>query len=143
MTKQLNIRLPETTIDRINQLAKIYGSQAKAVIAAVEHLHTKEIEMYTTQDVAKMLGKVSLETALNLVGEPTDDAYISDVTGNEWTEPHDNGTVVYQFSDDEIAHDDDDSAWAENLPWDNDHIVRITLTAESVSGTWQEDVWLR
>lgn len=45
MTKQLNIRLPEPTIDRINELAEDYGSQAKVIIAAVEQLHTKESVM--------------------------------------------------------------------------------------------------
>lgn len=47
--RQFNVRLPETTIDRIKQLSKIYGSQAKVVIAAIENLHTKDIEMIGKQ----------------------------------------------------------------------------------------------
>lgn len=43
-TKQLNVRLPEVVIDDINELSEIYGSQAKAVIAAITNLK-KEIEM--------------------------------------------------------------------------------------------------
>lgn len=43
-TKQLNVRLPEVVIDDLNELSKIYGSQAKALIVAVTNLH-KEIEM--------------------------------------------------------------------------------------------------
>ena len=42
--KQFNVRLPEVTIRRIKRLAILYGSQSKAIIAAVERLH-KEIEM--------------------------------------------------------------------------------------------------
>lgn len=41
-TKQLNVRLPEVVIDDLNQLSKRYGSQAKALIAAIENLK-KEI----------------------------------------------------------------------------------------------------
>ena len=45
MTKhQLNVRLPKPTITEINELAEIYGSQAKAVIAAVAKLK-KESDM--------------------------------------------------------------------------------------------------
>jgi hypothetical protein len=47
MTTQINIRLPQPSIDRLNDLTKKYGSQAKAIIAALENLHTKEIEMET------------------------------------------------------------------------------------------------
>ena len=43
-TKQLNVRLPEVIIDDLNNLSKVYGSQAKALIAAITNL-TKEIEM--------------------------------------------------------------------------------------------------
>lgn len=43
-TKQLNVRLPGVVIDDLNELSKIYGSQAKVLIAAVTSLH-KEIEM--------------------------------------------------------------------------------------------------
>lgn len=43
-TKQLNVRLPEVVIDDLNELSKIYGSQAKALIVAVTNLH-KETEM--------------------------------------------------------------------------------------------------
>jgi Arc/MetJ-type ribon-helix-helix transcriptional regulator len=43
-TKQLNVRLPEVVIDDINELSEIYGSQAKAMIAAITNLK-KEIEM--------------------------------------------------------------------------------------------------
>jgi Arc/MetJ-type ribon-helix-helix transcriptional regulator len=43
-TKQLNVRLPEVVIDDLNDLSKIYGSQAKALIAAITNLQ-KEIEM--------------------------------------------------------------------------------------------------
>lgn len=45
MTQQVNVRLPQPTINRLGELAEIYGSQAKAIIAAIENLHTKEIEM--------------------------------------------------------------------------------------------------
>jgi len=45
MSTQLNVRLPDPTIDRINELVDDYGSQAKVIIAAVENLHTKEKEM--------------------------------------------------------------------------------------------------
>lgn len=45
MTTQVNIRLPQPTIDRLRELAELYGSQTKAVIAAIENLHTKEVEM--------------------------------------------------------------------------------------------------
>lgn len=45
MTTQINVRLPQPSIDRLNDLTKKYGSQAKAIIAALENLHTKEIEM--------------------------------------------------------------------------------------------------
>lgn len=44
MTTQLNVRLPDITISEINDLAEVYGSQAKAIIAAVTNLH-KEITM--------------------------------------------------------------------------------------------------
>ena len=43
-TKQLNVRLQEVVIDDLNELSKIYGSQAKALIVAVTNLH-KEIKM--------------------------------------------------------------------------------------------------
>jgi len=43
-TKQLNVRLPEVVIDDLNELSEIYGSQAKAMIAAITNLK-KEIDM--------------------------------------------------------------------------------------------------
>lgn len=46
-TVQVNVRLPQPSIDRLNDLTKKYGSQAKAIIAAIENLHTKETEMET------------------------------------------------------------------------------------------------
>lgn len=59
-TKQLNVRLPEVVIDDLNELSKIYGSQAKALIVAVTNLH-KEIEM--KQEVQKLLNDIdSAET---------------------------------------------------------------------------------
>lgn len=45
MTQQVNIRLPQPTINRLGELAELYGSQAKAIIAAIENLHTKDIEI--------------------------------------------------------------------------------------------------
>lgn len=45
MTQQVNVRLPQPTINRLGELAELYGSQAKAIIAAIENLHTKEIQM--------------------------------------------------------------------------------------------------
>lgn len=42
--KQINVRLPEVVIDDLNKLSAIYGSQAKAMIAAITNLK-KEIEM--------------------------------------------------------------------------------------------------
>ena len=38
MSKQLNVRLPEVVIDDLNQLSKTYGSQAKALIVAIQNL---------------------------------------------------------------------------------------------------------
>lgn len=43
-TKQLNVRLPEVIIDDLNQLSKIYGSQAKALIVAITN-QKKENDM--------------------------------------------------------------------------------------------------
>lgn len=43
MNKQINIRLPEATRERLNVLAGYYGSQSKAVIAAVEALYTEHV----------------------------------------------------------------------------------------------------
>ena len=40
-TTQLNVRLPDVVIDDINYLSKKYGSQAKAIIAAVTSLATE------------------------------------------------------------------------------------------------------
>ena len=37
-TKQVNVRLPEVVIHDLNQLSKIYGSQAKALIVAIVNL---------------------------------------------------------------------------------------------------------
>lgn len=47
MTTQINVRLPQPSVSRLSDLTKKYGSQAKAIIAALENLHTKEIEMET------------------------------------------------------------------------------------------------
>lgn len=41
-TRQLNVRLPEVVIDDLSQLSKTYGSQAKALIVAIQNLK-KEI----------------------------------------------------------------------------------------------------
>lgn len=43
-TKQLNVRLPEVVIDDLNELSKIYGSQAKALIVAIQNLK-KDVAM--------------------------------------------------------------------------------------------------
>ncbi len=41
MTTQFNVRLPDVVIDDINYLSTKYGSQAKAIIAAVTTLATE------------------------------------------------------------------------------------------------------
>jgi len=119
MATQLNVRLPQPTIDRTNQLAKIYGSQAKVIIVAIELLHTKEFEM-------------NINTALTKVGEMkfTDDSTTFTDDGNNWTDRRPNGTVYYQFTDDEIsaANASDPQLGAEYstyLPWDNAHVTEI------------------
>lgn len=44
MTPQFNVRIPQTVIDEINELAQNYGSQAKVIIVAVSKLK-KEVEI--------------------------------------------------------------------------------------------------
>lgn len=44
MTTQFNVRLPDVVIDDINYLSKKYGSQSKALIAAVTSL-AKELRI--------------------------------------------------------------------------------------------------
>lgn len=56
MTTQLNVRLPDITIEQVNELAQVYGSQAKAIIAAVTNLH-KEITM--RQQATDALNKIT------------------------------------------------------------------------------------
>lgn len=41
MTTQFNVRLPDVAIDNIRYLTKKYGSQSKAIIAAVTALTTE------------------------------------------------------------------------------------------------------
>jgi hypothetical protein len=41
MTTQFNVRLPDVVIDDINYLSTKYGSQSKAIIAAVTNLATE------------------------------------------------------------------------------------------------------
>ena len=47
MTTQFNVRLPDITVSEIKHLSHIYGSQSKAIIAAVSKLaaEIKELEM--------------------------------------------------------------------------------------------------
>jgi len=55
MTTQFNVRLPDPTIARINQLVESYGSQSKTIIAAVENLQAKDNQM----DAQKLFAAIS------------------------------------------------------------------------------------
>lgn len=68
-TKQLNVRLPEVVIDDLNQLAKVYGSQAKALIAAITSIK-KEIKMSLTQKAKNLALEIWKEQLAAGVGEP-------------------------------------------------------------------------
>ena len=59
---QLNIRVPDLTIEKINDLATKYGSQAKAVIAAIENLHRKEIANMKTIRIDRKKDVIYIET---------------------------------------------------------------------------------
>jgi hypothetical protein len=61
---QLNIRVPSLTLEKINDLAGKYGSQAKAVIAAVENLHKQEIANMNTLRIERTEKKITIETQM-------------------------------------------------------------------------------
>jgi len=62
---QLNIRVPDLTIEKINDLANKYGSQAKAVIAAVENLHKQEIANMNTIRIERTKKEITVQTQMN------------------------------------------------------------------------------
>lgn len=62
---QLNVRLPDITVQKINDLAAKYGSQAKAVVAAVEELHRKEIANMNTIRIERTDKKITIQTQMN------------------------------------------------------------------------------
>lgn len=68
-TKQLNVRLPEVVIDDLNQLSKIYGSQAKALIAAIVNLK-KEMKMSLSPKAQKLVLEIWKEQLAAGIGEP-------------------------------------------------------------------------
>lgn len=83
MSKQINIRLPQPTINRLKDLVKSYGSQAKAVIAAIELLHTKEIEMAAKYDYVYIEGNAGGLHLLVLAGEKP----VAGITNLEYATP--------------------------------------------------------
>lgn len=61
---QLNIRVPDATIEKINALAATYGSQAKVVIAAVENLYRKELANMNTIRIERTKSKITVQTQM-------------------------------------------------------------------------------
>ncbi len=63
-TSQFNVRLPDITVQKINDLATKYGSQAKTVVAAVEELHRKEIANMNTIRIERTDKKITVQTQM-------------------------------------------------------------------------------
>lgn len=64
--------------------------------------------------------------ALEKVGDTRGNAFLDFNTryGSFWKEPRENGYVDYEFSEEEQAAADEING-AEDLPWDDEHIVRV------------------
>jgi CRP-like cAMP-binding protein len=63
-TLQFNVRLPGITVQKINDLATKYGSQARAIVAAVENLHKQEIANMNTLRIKRTEKKITIETQM-------------------------------------------------------------------------------
>jgi hypothetical protein len=61
---QLNIRVPDLTIEKINALATTYGSQAQVVIVAVENLYRKELANMDTIRIERTKSKIFAKTQM-------------------------------------------------------------------------------